>query len=109
MHITFTEAAARKLAPHLVDGAMLKLFYDTQGCGCGMSGVPALQLVEEIVAHDKRAEGDPFPFLYEQWYEVFFEPRLKIDYRAVDDSFSLRSDSGIYTTHLRFIKLAAAR
>ncbi|MEK3881357.1 iron-sulfur cluster biosynthesis family protein [Paenibacillus sp. PL2-23] len=102
MHITFSEAAVRKLAPLLADGSrQLKLLHDTEGCGCVMSGVPALQLVAEAGVDDKMAEGDPFPFLYEPRHEVFYEPRLKIDYRESSGAFSLKSDNQTYTTLMR--------
>lgn len=104
MFITFTEAAARKLSPYLEDGSKkLKLLHDTEGCGCVMSGVPALQLVSEASVDDKTADGDPFSFLYEPRHEVFYEPRMKVDYNEAANSFSLRSDNQIYTTQLRLI------
>lgn len=103
MFITFTEAAVNKLSPYLNGSKKIKLLYDTEGCGCVMSGVPALQLVPEASVDDKEASGDPFQFLYEPRHEVFFEPRMKIDYSEDANSFSLRSDSQIYTAQLRLI------
>lgn len=106
MHITFTESAASRLAPLLQDGtAKLKLLHDTEGCGCVMSGVPALQLVREATVDDKEAAGDPFPFLFEPRHEVFYEPQLKVDFNPASNSFSLRSDNQTYTTQLRLIPL----
>ena len=102
MHITFSETAVRKLKPLLEDGTKkLKLLHDTEGCGCVMSGVPALQLVSEATVDDKVAEGDPFPFLYEPRHEVFYEPYLKVDYRESAGIFSLKSDNQTYTTLMR--------
>ncbi|MFD0587016.1 iron-sulfur cluster biosynthesis family protein [Paenibacillus sp. GCM10027627] len=104
MHITFTASAVQKLTPYLKDGsAKLKLLHDTEGCGCVMSGVPALQLIKEPSVDDAKAEGDPFFFYYEPRHEVFYESKMKIDYNAALGSFTLKSDSQIYTTHLRFI------
>jgi uncharacterized protein YqkB len=88
----------------LEDGSRkLKLLHDTEGCGCVMSGVPALQLVHAISVDDKVADGEPFSFLYEPRHEVFYEPRMKVDYNEAASSFSLRSDSQTYTTQLRLI------
>jgi len=104
MHITFTEAAVRKLDPYMADGSKkLKLLHDTEGCGCVMSGVPALQLVDEPSVDDKLADGEPYSFLYEPRHEVFYEPFMKVDYNEAKNSFSLRSDNQIYTTQLRLI------
>lgn len=104
MHIRFTEAAVRKLSPYLDGGSKkLKLLHDTEGCGCVMSGVPALQLVPEASVDDKVADGEPFSFLYEPRHEVFYEPHMRIDYNETANSFSLRSDNQTYTTQLRLI------
>ncbi|WP_435171498.1 iron-sulfur cluster biosynthesis family protein [Paenibacillus glycanilyticus] len=105
MRITFTPAAAKSLTPYIEDGRkQLKLLHDTEGCGCVVSGVPALQLIEQGGPDDRLTQGDPFPFWYEPRHEVFFEPELRIDYDAARDAYSLKSDSQIYTLDLRFLK-----
>ncbi|MBD2869854.1 iron-sulfur cluster biosynthesis family protein [Paenibacillus arenilitoris] len=104
MHITFSKSAVQKLSPYLGDGTKrLKLLHDMEGCGCVVSGVPALQLIDGPSVDDKLAEGDPLPFYYEPRHEVYYEPKLKIDYDEGQGSFSLKSDGQIYTTHLRLI------
>ncbi|AJY77094.1 iron-sulfur cluster biosynthesis family protein [Paenibacillus beijingensis] len=105
MHITFTDSAVDQLKPHLQDGERsLKLLYDTEGCGCVVSGVPALMLVQEGEKDDVRGQGDPFEVLYQPRYEVFFEPKLTIDYSPQRRSFTLKSDNQIYTNELRFMR-----
>ena len=49
MEITLTELAAEKLSGRIAgkDG-FIKLKYDIDGCGCVVSGVAALWLVEEL-------------------------------------------------------------
>lgn len=104
MKITFTEAAVAKLRPYLNEsGKKLKLLHDTEGCGCVVSGVPVLQLVEELTADDVIAEGEPLSFVYEPRHEVYYEPHMRIDYQPAGNSFSLKSDNQIYTTNLRFV------
>ncbi|WP_028610627.1 iron-sulfur cluster biosynthesis family protein [Paenibacillus harenae] len=104
MQITFSQSAVRRLTPYLTGGTKrLKLLHDTEGCGCVVSGVPALQLIEEPSVDDKLAHGDPLPFYYEPRHEVYYEPELKVDYNEEQSSFSLKSDSQIYTLHLRFL------
>ncbi|GLX71467.1 iron-sulfur cluster biosynthesis family protein [Paenibacillus glycanilyticus] len=105
MRITFTPAAVEALTPYIEDGQkQLKLLHDTEGCGCVMSGVPALQLIEQGGPDDRLAQGDPFPFWFEPRHEVFFEPELRIDYNAERYAYSLKSDNQIYTLNLRFVK-----
>ncbi|OBZ17443.1 MULTISPECIES: iron-sulfur cluster biosynthesis family protein [Bacillales] len=109
MHIQFSKAAIERLSPYLQDGkSLLKLLHDTEGCGCVVSGVPALQLISEPSVDDKLAQGEPFPFYYEPRHEIYYEPQLRVDYNPSNDSFSLKSDSQIYTLHLRFITKGSA-
>lgn len=103
MRISFSRDAADKLQPFVGDGqAMLKLVYDTEGCGCVVNGVSALYVVHEPAQGDVMGEGDPYPFLYEERYEVFFEPELRIAYSKDRNAFSLASDSQIYHHDMRF-------
>lgn len=104
MHFTFTPSAAERLAQPLADGSrILKLLYDTEGCGCVMNGVPTLMLVREPDPNDKLGEGTPYSVWYEPNYEVFFEQELKIDFNAARNAFMLKSDSQIYTPNLRLM------
>lgn len=104
MHITFSKSAADKLGPYLTDGTkQLKLLHDTEGCGCVVSGVPALQLIESPSVDDRQEQGDPLSYWFEPRHEVFYEPKLRVDYDPVRDSFSLKSDNQIYTTNLQFL------
>ncbi|MBH5317813.1 iron-sulfur cluster biosynthesis family protein [Paenibacillus sp. GSMTC-2017] len=104
MHITFSPAAVSKLTPYLTDGSkQLKLLHDIEGCGCVVSGVPVLTLIQETTVDDQESNGDPFSFLYEPRHEVFYDPHLRIDYDPARSSFILKSDNQIYTNNLRFI------
>ena len=105
MRIDFTPEAARRIEAELPDGpVVLKLLYDTEGCGCVMSGVPTLLTIAEPDEGDERAEGGPFEVWFQKRYEVFFEDALKVDARAGNPTFVLKSDNQIYTTNLRLLK-----
>ncbi|ANY69104.1 hypothetical protein BBD42_23425 [Paenibacillus sp. BIHB 4019] len=104
MFITFSPSAVEQLSPYLEDGVhQLKLLHDTEGCGCVVSGVPALQLVKEPSSDDRLTQGQPFSFLYEPRHEVFFEPQLRIGYDTDRGTFNLKSDGQIYSLNLRFL------
>ncbi|WP_308634366.1 iron-sulfur cluster biosynthesis family protein [Paenibacillus silvisoli] len=106
MQFSFTPSAIGQLSPYMKDGGKsLKLLYDTEGCGCVVSGVPTLQLLDQPHPDDKLGSGTPYSVWYEPRYEVFFEPNLRIDYNEARSSFSLRSDSQIYTANLRLMKV----
>ncbi|MBD2847625.1 iron-sulfur cluster biosynthesis family protein [Paenibacillus sp. IB182496] len=102
MHMTFTPAALARLAPMLeTSGKQLKLLHDTEGCGCVMSGVPALQLIPGPGPDDRAGESETLPFLFEPRHAIFFEPRLTVDYTADSDRFTLKSTQQIYTNRLQ--------
>ena len=47
MNITFTDTAKQRLTPCMEqNNTLLKLVFDTEGCGCSVNGVPTLWLVE---------------------------------------------------------------
>ncbi|RXZ81899.1 iron-sulfur cluster biosynthesis family protein [Paenibacillaceae bacterium] len=104
MKILFTNAAVAQLTPRFEQtGAVLKLLYDTEGCGCVVSGVPALQLLDEPGPDDQQGEGVPLAFWHEPRFEIFFEPELVVDYNEERRNFILKSDSQIYTNRLRLL------
>jgi uncharacterized protein YqkB len=104
MHITFTEAAVRQIEKQL-DGrpAVLKLVYDTEGCGCAVNGVPALWLAAEKADGDRMAAGTPYEVAYDPMHEIFFEDKLKVDYQPAGKSFILKSDNQIYSASMSLL------
>ncbi len=105
MKITFTSAAVDKLKPMLAAAhKQLKFFHDIEGCGCAVSGVPALIFITTPEPGDQLGTADPLPFYYEPFNKVYYEDHMKVDYNANNGSFSLKSDSQIYTSHLRVVQ-----
>lgn len=105
VRIDFTPAAAARVEAELPGSQVkLKLLYDTEGCGCVMSGVPTLLSIAEPDDGDERAEGGPIEVWFQKRYEVFFEEALKIDAREGSLDFVLKSDNQIYTTNLRLLR-----
>jgi len=104
MHFTFTPPAIERLAEYLNGGErQLKLHYDTEGCGCVVSGVPVLQVLGKPEQGDVLGTGEPYAVWFEPQYEVFFEPQLRIDYNPARSSFILKSDNQTYTTNMRLL------
>lgn len=106
LNIQITSEAINKLQPYIDDNnAVLKLVYDAEGCGCAVSGIPAMwvvtkQQVQEEVQH---ALHEPLPIVYEPRHEVFFEDQLKLDYNPDKDAFKLTSAGQIYAADLAVI------
>jgi len=103
MRITFTSAAVDILQPYLQSDKHLKFLHDTEGCGCVVSGVPALTLITAPSVDDSPGEADPLPFYYEPRHKVYYEDQMTVDYNPQRNAFSLKSEGQIYTLNLRFV------
>lgn len=103
IHITFTNKTVEQITKQLAGRAgEVKLVFDSEGCGCSVSGVPTLWIVDRPGDKDLRAEGTPFQLLYEQKHEIFFEDRMSLDYDQAS-GYVLKSSGQIYNAHMRLI------
>jgi uncharacterized protein YqkB len=104
MKINFTDTAIERLTPILGDGqALLRLVFDTEGCGCSVNGVPTLWLVSAATEGDLSADAEPFRLIYKAKDEIFFEDTMKIDYQDTTKSFILKSNSQIYNAGMSLV------
>lgn len=103
MQITFTDTAIGQLKPLLNDKSLLKLVFDSEGCGCAMNGVPTLWIVPEADPKDLKAEASPFRLVYNPKHEVFFEGAMKIDFHPRNKSYILKSDNQIYNAGMTLV------
>lgn len=98
---------AEKRIQRIADGKnlLLKLKYETDGCGCTLSGVPALELINEqdIDQDDVTFETNSIPVLMEKSKLIFFDDELKIDFSEESQSFRLVSPSQILNGRMRCI------
>ncbi|MFD1179427.1 iron-sulfur cluster biosynthesis family protein [Paenibacillus puldeungensis] len=104
MKITL-DAAAEKMISKVMAGrpGMLRLVYDTENCGCGMSGVPTLHLVSKPGAYDIPIENSPYPFWIDQMQAVFFENELSLQGEENTRTFRLDGPSQFYTSNIFLI------
>ncbi|MCA0982842.1 iron-sulfur cluster biosynthesis family protein [Halobacillus yeomjeoni] len=72
---------------------MIRLFYDTEGCGCGVNGLPTIRLESERRATDEEVENEDYPVVIDHQQATFFKPDMKLDF--VKNSFRLSSPDGI--------------
>ncbi|WP_010273627.1 iron-sulfur cluster biosynthesis family protein [Paenibacillus senegalensis] len=105
MHVEVTERAAKQAAAQVGADGVLQLVYDSEGCGCAVSGVPQLWIIssEDADLELLKAADAPVPILYEQRHEVFFEEELKLDYIPEKLSFRLNSKQQIYNNSMSLI------
>lgn len=108
MQFHITKAASKQLHKLREDerAGYLKLVFDAEGCGCSLEGVPALWLIQNLEPKDviaeltKESESSPWPLVYEQRHEVFFEEQLTLDYKPQHNSFVLKSNNQIYSNRM---------
>ncbi|WP_313798402.1 iron-sulfur cluster biosynthesis family protein [Cytobacillus sp.] len=93
MEIIVTEAAANKIKVKRSgkNSSHLKLKYDTEGCGCVVSGVSALWLVNELEDDDYEIHTNIGSIYIEKSKEVFFEETMTIDFSEKANCFQLKS------------------
>lgn len=105
MHITFTAAAADAIGKAMsrAKPGRLKLVYDSEGCGCAVSGVPSLWIVGEPIGRESVHQGEPFEVWVETKHEVFFEDRMTIDYIQDGIRYVLKSSGQIYNAYMNLI------
>jgi uncharacterized protein YqkB len=104
MQIDFTDHAVEQINGKLPQGTgELKLVFDSEGCGCSVSGVPTLWITDHAADQDLRTDGSPFRVLYEKQHEIYFEDRMILDYEPGRRSFVLKSGGQIYNANMRLI------
>jgi len=103
--ITFTENAINKLKDYVSnDKKMLKLKYETEGCGCVVSGVPMLWVVREKDEDDEVLQTNFTPILVEPSKKVFFDEDLKIEFKNQFNSFQLSSPNQILNPRMALVE-----
>ncbi len=107
MNIIFTDKAIEKLKPILTNtNKQLKLKYDTDGCGCVVSGVTALWLVTQADADDVIVETNYVPVLLEKSRLVFFDDEMTIDVVEAAGCFQLKSPSQILNPRMSLVEMS---
>jgi uncharacterized protein YqkB len=108
MNIEWTKRAEQKISEKW-DGqsGYLKLKYDTEGCGCVVSGVTALWLVNELEDGDEKIETNVIPIYVERSKMIFLEDIMKIDFVPEANSFQLKSPNGILNPRMAFLNQTA--
>jgi uncharacterized protein YqkB len=82
----------------------LKLKYETEGCGCVVSGVPTLWWVNELDEEEDTAVETNHHMVYvEKTKVVFLDEDLKIDFSQVANTFQLKSVGQYLNPRMAFV------
>ncbi|MFG6118538.1 iron-sulfur cluster biosynthesis family protein [Thalassobacillus sp. B23F22_16] len=71
----------------------LRLYYDTEGCGCGVNGVPTLRWTDTRTDWDQGVDNEDFEVILHKQQAVFFEKRLRLE--IVNGKLRLSSPNGV--------------
>jgi uncharacterized protein YqkB len=102
MELVFTDAALKRLQTKMQGKeGYLKLKHDTEGCGCIVSGIAALWLVDQPEGNDTKIQTNG-PDLYMDYNtEVFFDEKMTID-APRGNHFSLKSPGEILNPAMKY-------
>lgn len=75
------------------DYPYLLLWYDTEGCGCGVNGMPTVRFLNTKMKNYNDVENDFFPTLIHKQQASFFARNMKLDFSQ--GTFRLSSPEGI--------------
>ena len=105
MKIEITNEAMQKIIDKIDhQEGYLKLKYDTEGCGCVVSGIPTLWYVRTPdEGEDIEIETNSYPILVEKSKTVFLDEELKIDFSTASNTFQLKSPGQIINGRMNFV------
>ncbi|MFD1171637.1 iron-sulfur cluster biosynthesis family protein [Oceanobacillus picturae] len=94
MELHITPAAEEELGKRNVNkNRYVVLWYDTEGCGCGVNGVPTIRFTNGDTNDYFEIESDSFPVLIQEHQKVFFAESMKLD--VINGMLRLSSPEGI--------------
>lgn len=94
MKLRITDEAKQRLEQMKdPDRPIIRLFYDTEGCGCGVNGLPTIRLENKERDTDQKVDNEDYPVIIDQQQAIFFKKDMKLDFAK--GTFRLSSPDGI--------------
>lgn len=94
MKLRITEEAKQQLEKiQDSERPLIRLFYDTEGCGCGVNGLPTIRLEKEERDTDRKVENEDYSVIIDNQQATFFKKDMKLDF--IKGTFRLSSPDGI--------------
>ncbi|MDO7905567.1 iron-sulfur cluster biosynthesis family protein [Paenibacillus sp. JX-17] len=99
MKIQLTALAAERLLDKIgTEPGYIKMFYETQDCGC--DGITVLLIVDEPAKDDVPVDTDTVPFIIDKLHAVYYEESMRLDTDPTYPSYTLNSDSMTYSRNI---------
>ncbi|WP_234404882.1 iron-sulfur cluster biosynthesis family protein [Paenibacillus bouchesdurhonensis] len=108
--LEITPLAVRRLQEKLGEQpGVIKLYYDTEGCGC--DGVNTLLIQNEKGQFDLPIDAGDLSFVIDQQHQIFYEDTLWLDAEENYPAFKLSSKAATYSSNvqLRDMRHATAK
>ncbi|WP_404453279.1 iron-sulfur cluster biosynthesis family protein [Oceanobacillus kapialis] len=94
MELHITEAAKQELQNRGgKQNRYVVLWYDTEGCGCGVNGVPTVRFTDNFTDKYMEVESDGLPVLIQRQQATFFAESMTLT--IVNGMLRLTSPEGI--------------
>lgn len=104
MNIQITERAESFLRKQIGNkSSPVRLVFDSEGCGCGVNGIPALWILSAPDVNDITIHSSTVPFVINRIHAVYFEENLYLDSEEGYPSFRLSGDSQLYGQNVRLL------
>lgn len=99
MKIFITSEAEKQIKQKIkANHSIVTLKYETEGCGCAVSGIPTLELISQQHVNEDdyvKVTTNTLDLYIEKTKIVFFDDEMKIDYLPEKQTFRLSSPSEI--------------
>ncbi|MFC0523052.1 iron-sulfur cluster biosynthesis family protein [Pontibacillus salicampi] len=95
MKLHITEEAKDQMRRLQPEGkTSLRLFYDIDGCGCGVNGMPIIYFTNEAqTKYDEQVENEDYLIFIDNQQKTFFEPEMTLAWNG--KLFQLKSRKGL--------------
>ncbi|KYC76019.1 iron-sulfur cluster biosynthesis family protein [Bacillus licheniformis] len=81
----------------------IQLRYDSEGCGCAVSGVPVLWLTDELSGSCEPLETNGVPIYIQSSQKVFFDEAMTIDYYEKAGALMLKSPAQVLSPRMSIL------
>lgn len=94
MKLTITKDALQQLeALQPEDRPYLRMEYDSDGCGCGVNGMPIIYFTNAKTEYDVKVENEQYTIFLDDQQAVFFKPEMTLEWNK--RLFRLKSRDGM--------------
>ncbi|GIN67850.1 hypothetical protein J41TS2_32710 [Bacillus sonorensis] len=103
LHITEQAKQSIQQATEAYPDKKMQLRYDTEGCGCAVSGIPVIWLTDELAGECELLETNGAPVYIQSSQKVFFDEKMTIDYYEKAGTLMLKSPAQMFSPRMSIL------